>query len=380
MTEPKAPATILVVDDNEMNVELLSNMLERYHYRVVTSLSGQESLRLVKDENPEIILLDINMPQMSGYEVCRRLKAEPETADIPVIFISALDDTDNIVQGFDAGGVDYILKPFKFREVLARVETQLTLYRQKLKIDEMRQRERQQFETMDGFRKQFIGSATHDLKNPLFVVSGYTDMLDMLPMIRENEQAKGFITLIRRGISKMNTLVHDMLDLLQLEAAGELEKSPCDFAQFLSESVEDMRRSAEKKKLQFVVYPPDEAATIHIDVQRMERVMDNLVSNAIKYTPEGGSVEIIGKVGHTTVVIEVVDTGLGIPDEALPTIFQPFVRVNHEEHMEQEGTGLGLSIVKTIVEQHEGKVEVESTEGKGSTFRITLPMEKKAEA
>jgi signal transduction histidine kinase len=112
----------------------------------------------------------------------------------------------------------------------------------------------------------------------------------------------------------------------------------------------------------------------------MERVMDNLVSNAIKYTPEGGSVEIIGKVWHTTVVIEVVDTGLGIPAEFLPTIFQPFVRVNHEEHMEQEGTGLGLSIVKTIVEQHEGKVEVESTEGKGSTFRITLPMEKKAEA
>jgi two-component system sensor histidine kinase/response regulator len=380
MTEPKAPATILVVDDNEMNVELLSNMLERYHYRVVTSLSGQESLNLVKEENPELVLLDINMPQMSGYEVCRRLKASPETADIPVIFISALDDTDNIVQGFDAGGVDYILKPFKFREVLARVETQLTLYRQKQKIDEMRQRERQQFETMDGFRKQFIGSATHDLKNPLFVVSGYTDMLDMLPMIRENEQAKGFITLIRRGVSKMNTLVHDMLDLLQLEAAGELEKTPCDFAQFLSESVEDMRRRAEDKKLHFVVYPPDEAATIEIDGQRMGRVMDNLVSNAIKYTPEGGSVEIIGKVGHTTVVIEIVDTGLGIPAESLPTIFQPFVRVQHEEHMEQEGTGLGLSIVKTIVEQHEGNVEVESIEGKGSTFRVTLPMEKKAEA
>ena len=329
MTEPKTPATILVVDDNEMNVELLSNMLERYHYRVVTSLSGLETLRLVKEERPELILLDINMPQMSGYEVCRRIKAEPESADIPVIFISALDDTENIVQGFDAGGVDYILKPFKFREVLARVETQLTLYRQKLKIDELRQRERQQFETMDDLRQQFIGSATHDLKNPLFVVSGYTDMLEMLPIIKENEQAKNFLVSIRRGINKMNTLVRDMLDLLQLEAAGEIEKKPIDFAEFLNESVQDMRRRAEDKKLNFVVYPPDEAATIHIDEQRMGRVMDNLVSNAIKYTPEGGSVEIIGKVGHTSVVIEVLDTCLGIPAESLPTLFQPFLRVQH---------------------------------------------------
>jgi two-component system, sensor histidine kinase and response regulator len=374
MSEAKTPATILVVDDNEMNVELLSNMLERYHYRVMTCLNGQEAIKIVQTEKPEIILLDINMPQMSGYEVCRRIKSEPESSDIPVIFISALDDTENIVQGFDAGGVDYILKPFKFREVLARVDTQLTLYRQKRKIEELLQRERQQFETMDGFRKQFIGSATHDLKNPLFVVSGYTDMLEMLPIIRENEQAKGFIRSIRRGVTKMNQLVRDMLDLLQLEAAGELNKSPRDFAQFLNEAVQDMRPRAEDKKLNFVVYPPDEAATIQIDVDRMGRVMDNLVSNAIKYTPERGSVEVIGKVGHTTVVIEIVDTGLGIPAESLPNIFQPFERVTSEEHMVQEGTGLGLTIVKTIVEQHEGKVEVESVHGKGSTFRVTIPM------
>jgi two-component system, sensor histidine kinase and response regulator len=374
MTEPKAPATILVVDDNEMNVELLSNMLERYHYRVISSLNGQDALKLVQAEKPEIVLLDINMPQMSGYEVCRHIKSEPNTSDIPVIFISALDDTENIVQGFDAGGVDYILKPFKFREVLARVDTQLTLYRQKRKIEELLQRERQQFETMDGFRKQFIGSATHDLKNPLFVVSGYTDMLEMLPIISENDQAKDFIGSIRRGITKMNTLVRDMLDLLQLEAAGELVKASCDFEQFLSDSVQDMRPRAEAKQLNFALYPPDEAATIQIDIVRMGRVMDNLVSNAIKYTPEGGSVEIIGKVGHTTVVIEVVDTGLGIPADALPNLFQPFERVINEEHMAQEGTGLGLSIVKTIVEQHEGKIEVESLPGKGSTFRVTIPM------
>lgn len=374
MIDSKTPATILVVDDNEMNVELLSNMLERYNYRVVTSLSGQEALKLVSSANPEIVLLDINMPQMSGYEVCRQIKANPAVADIPVIFISALDDTENVVQGFDAGGVDYILKPFKFREVLARVETQLTLFRQKRKIDELRQRERQQYETMDNLRKQFIGSATHDLKNPLFVVSGYTDMLENLPPVRESQQAQAFIGSIRRGVTKMNTLVRDMLDLLQLEAAADLHKSSIDFGTFLTESAGDMRIRADEKQIRFAIHLPDEAATIQIDLVRMGRVMDNLVSNAIKYTPNGGSVEIIGKVGHTTVVIEVVDTGLGIPDDALASLFQPFERVSSEEHMAQEGTGLGLSIVKTIVEQHHGKVEVESVLAKGSTFRVTLPM------
>jgi two-component system, sensor histidine kinase and response regulator len=374
MIDSKSPATVLVVDDNEMNVELLSNMLERYNYRVLTALNGRDALEQVQRENPEIVLLDINMPQMSGYEVCRRIKAEPQSVDIPVIFISALDDTENIVQGFDAGGVDYILKPFKFREVLARVETQLTLYRQKRRIDELRQRERQQYETMDNLRKQFIGSATHDLKNPLFVVSGYTDMLESLPAVRENPNAQNYIGSIRRGVSKMNTLVRDMLDLLQLEAAADLHKTAVDFTTFLNEAVQDMRLRADEKKLQFVVYPPDEAATIQIDLVRMGRVMDNLVSNAIKYTPTGGSVEIIGKVGHTNVVVEIVDTGLGIPQEALPTLFEPFERVNSEEHMAQEGTGLGLSIVKTIVEQHQGSIEVESNLGKGSTFRVTIPM------
>lgn len=368
-------AVILVVDDNEMNVELLANMLERSLFKPVTAMGGKEALTVLEETIPELILLDINMPEMSGYDVCRHLKADEKTSAIPVIFISALDELENIIEGFDVGGVDYITKPFRFREVLARVTNHLTAYRQKCQIEEMRARERQQFKKIDDLRKQFIGSATHDLKNPLFVISGNTEMLESVEAVRESEEAKHFIDAIQRGIGKMNTLVADILDLLQLETEVNLEKTSCSLTKFLVETAEDMRASAEKKGHKFIVYPPDEEVEVLIDPIRFARVLENLISNAIKYTPTpNGEIYVQAKVGFTTVEIEVIDTGLGIPEDVMPKLFNPFVRVNTEEHMAQDGTGLGLSIVKTLVEQHQGTVEVKSELGKGSTFRVILPI------
>lgn len=366
--------SVLVVDDSEMNVDLLENMLEHYNYTTYTTVRGSEAIKIAQTKLPEIILLDINMPGMDGYEVCRQLKADERTADIPVIFISALDDTDNIIEGFDVGGVDYITKPFKYREVIARIQTQVTLLRQKRQIEEMRQRETQHFESMDKLRRQFIGSATHDLKNPLFVISGYADMLEMSPEVKDSDHLVAFVHSIQRGVDKMSDLVHDILDLLQLETGVTLKKSKIDFTTFLEESIKDMRVRAKEKNVSLTLHKPDEIASINIDRQRFSRVIDNLVSNAIKYTESGGKVEVIGKVGHTTVVIEVVDDGLGIPEEMIPHLFQPFQRVNTEEHMSREGTGLGLSIVKTLVEQHSGTVEVKSKLGEGSRFIVTIPM------
>jgi two-component system, sensor histidine kinase and response regulator len=366
-------ATVLVVDDSEMNVELLADMMERSNLKALVAMSGAEALQLARVHLPEIILLDITMPEMNGYDVCRQLKLDAVTADIPVIFISALDDLDDIIEGFDAGGVDYITKPFRFREVLARVSNQLVMYRQKRQIEKMRYRERQQFEKMDNLRQQFIGSATHDLKNPLFVISGYTDMLEAVLDVADNEQAQKSIEAIRRGVGKMNTLIADILDLLQLESEVNLEKTEVPFTEFVFETVKDMRLGAEEKGLDYVVYAPDEEVIVVIDPLRIARVLENLVSNAIKYTPEG-QVIIECKVRDTTVVIEVIDTGLGIPGEMLPNLFNPFERVDTEDHMVQAGTGLGLSIVKTLVEQHQGKIEVESVLGEGSTFRVILPL------
>ncbi|MDQ7025593.1 MAG: hybrid sensor histidine kinase/response regulator [Anaerolineae bacterium] len=373
MSEYKRTETILIVDDNEMNRDLLVGVLDRDEYQAVTAMNGQTALDLVQAHDVDLILLDINMPHMDGYEVCQRLKADERTMDIPVIFISALGETDDIVKGFDVGGGDYITKPFKFREVLARVEGQLMLYRQKRQIEAMMKRERHQHKVLDELRKQFIGSATHDLKNPIFVISGYLDMMERQPTITENERMQGYVNAMRRGVDKMNHLVRDMLDLLQLEHGVVLDKVDYVFSAFVRESVQDMVMRAKEKGLDFSVDVPDDKATIAIDPKRMNRVLDNLVSNAIKYTPEDGSIRVIAYLDEDTAALEVVDTGLGIPNESLATLFDPFQRVETVEHMEQEGSGLGLSIVKAIVEQHEGTITVQSEVGQGSTFRVELP-------
>ncbi|MEO1646212.1 MAG: hybrid sensor histidine kinase/response regulator, partial [Chloroflexota bacterium] len=294
--------------------------------------------------------------------------------DVPVIFISALDDTNNIVKGFDVGGVDYINKPFKSREVLARVHTHVTIARQRKEIEALRQRERQQFERMDTLRSQFISSATHDLKNPLFVISGYTDMLEMNPDITGNKRVKGFIEAIQRGVEKMTDLVHDMLDLLQLETEVTLDTKREDLNTFLRYVIRDMKLRASEKDITLTLHPADEDIAVLMDTKRMMRVFENLLSNAIKYTQDGGTVDIHVLEAGDTVAIDVVDTGLGIPVDMVENLFQPFQRVNSEEHMAQEGTGLGLSIVKTLVEQHGGTVEVSSVLGEGSRFRVTLPV------
>ena len=163
---------ILVVDDTAANLKLLSNILTQNGYRVRAARSGEMALSSVDSSPPELILLDIKMPEIDGYEVCQRLKANEQTENIPVIFISALNDIEDIIRAFDAGGVDYIMKPFKFKEVLARVDSQLTLARQRQHIETLREKDRQYFESLTKMKSQFVDAATHDLKNPLQLIMG----------------------------------------------------------------------------------------------------------------------------------------------------------------------------------------------------------------
>ncbi|MEL6309594.1 MAG: hybrid sensor histidine kinase/response regulator, partial [Chloroflexota bacterium] len=270
-------ASILVVDDNEMNVDLLEDILEQANYVVYTALNGKTAIESMQATQPDIVLLDISMPVMNGFEVSEWMNTQDTLKDVPVIFISALDDTNNIVKGFDVGGVDYINKPFKSREVLARVHTHVTIARQRKEIEALRQRERQQFERMDTLRSQFISSATHDLKNPLFVISGYTDMLEMNPDITGNKRVKGFIEAIQRGVEKMTDLVHDMLDLLQLETEVTLDTKREDLNTFLRYVIRDMKLRASEKDITLTLHPADEDIAVLMDTKRMMRVFENLL-------------------------------------------------------------------------------------------------------
>ena len=366
--------SILVVDDTPVNLRVLTEMLKRHDFNVYSAPDGPTALEIVQSEALDLILLDIKMPGMDGYMVCEKIKADERFADIPVIFISALTDIDDIVKGFDTGGVDYITKPFKFREVLVRVETHLTLRRQRQQIEEMRERDRQYFESISALREQFIRTATHDLKNPLASIVGYTNILESFNETARDETISDAIVGLRYGSRKMRILVTDMLDLLQMESGLQLYYAPVEINKFVKDTFPEFNVLVKEKNINFSYVPLDMELQINIDPKWIGRVLSNLISNAIKYTPESGSVEIVLERKDDLVYLHVVDSGLGIPADDLDQIFDAFHRVRRKQHMQVEGTGLGLSIVRSIVEQHDGNIYVESELGKGSRFTVELPL------
>ena len=369
-------SNILVVDDTPVNLRVLTEMLKRYGFTVYSASGGPPALDIVKTTPLDLILLDIKMPEMDGYTVCEKIKADPLNDDLPVIFISALTDIDDLVKAFDAGGVDYITKPFKFREVLVRVETHLTLRRQRHKIEELREKDRQYFDSLTDLREQFIRAATHDLKNPLASVVGYTSLLEAHAPVDNDETVQNAIKGIRYGSHKMRQLVTDMLDLLQMESGIQLFLMTVSINKFLQDNLQDFQVVAQEKQIDLSLDLLSEDIQIEIDERWMGRVVGNLVSNAIKYTPNQGRVEVAVRKRGETLEIQIRDTGLGIPKKDLDNIFTAFFRVREKLHMQVEGTGLGLSIVRAIIEQHSGQIHVDSILGKGSVFTVSLPIEK----
>ncbi|NJL94989.1 MAG: response regulator [Anaerolineae bacterium] len=367
MTVPLAKANILVVDDTTANLDLLTALLESNGYLVRPAISGGLALAAIQNQRPDLILLDIMMPEMNGFEVCERLKADSDTAGIPVIFISALNETEDIVHAFEVGGSDYITKPFKRREVLARIENQLTVITQRDQIINY-------YERLDRMKQQFIRSATHDLKNPLHVIYGYAAILEDMDGPAFERSGREFVEQMYGGIRKMQALITDMLELAQLQTGANVVLERVDLGLILQQVAQNFLPMAAGAGISLELALPPEPLPAQVDEKRIERALDNLVSNALKYTLPGGRVLLNAVRMKQQVVVSVQDTGLGIPEESLPHLFETFYRVPLESHIGIEGTGLGLSIVKALVEQNGGRVEVESTLDEGSTFFILLPL------
>ncbi len=365
--------TILVVDDVPANLELLSNLLSTRGYRVRSALSGAVALKSVHAAPPDLILLDINMPEMDGYEVCQQLKAEGQTSAIPVIFISALNETLDKVRAFKVGGVDYITKPFQFEEVLARVEAHLTLYYQRREIEMLHEREKARFAELNTVKDQFVQMVSHDLKNPLTAVMGYAYLIEEEQAWASPEDLLEFTKSIQVSAQKMLRLITDLLDLGRIEAGMELQLVPVTLTDFLTQHLLDHQALAHHKQIDLALTLPLVELTLPLDITRFGQVIDNLLSNAIKYTPEGGHVALAAQVTPGEVILQVADNGLGIPTEDIPHLFDKFYRVQRSKHLTAEGTGLGLAIVKAIVEQHGGHIWVESELNEGSIFNVALP-------
>ncbi len=366
---------ILVVDDTPANLHLLAVMLKDHGYRVRPVPSGALAIQAIHNEKPDLILLDINMPEMNGYEVCRRLKADEAMKDIPILFISALDETIDKVKAFAAGGVDYVTKPFQFAEVEARVETHLKLRHLQLEMERQHSRLRatnDQLRKLEALRDNLIHMVVHDMRSPLMGVAGSLEILEMGAGKKLSTDELGILKNARSSGKILIGMVNSLLDVNRLEQ-GQMPLTPAkeDPDILIQNAIQSLGSLPHPGSLLHRKQP--RPASVNCDARLVTRIIANLVGNAIKNTPPGGSITVSSESNETGTKISVEDTGRGIPHEFHGIIFEKFAQVGGTPNGNGCSTGLGLTFCKLAVEAHGGTIGVESEVDKGSTFWFTLP-------
>lgn len=350
---------ILIVDDNLQNIKVLGSTLKKNGYLVSAVKSGEAALKYLKNNKPDVILLDIMMDKMDGFEVCRKIKENPEIQDIPVIFLTAKAAEEDVVKGFAGGAVDYITKPFITAEVLVRIENHLNkkkyldlIHHQKQKLENANK----ELIELTNFKELMTYSIVHDLKNPLAHIASKI----------ENNEAK-------HAVFKMQNLVANILNVQKFdEAKMFLSMEEFCWNEMMKNVLDQTNYLIEQKNLKISITSPDRLLLI-ADKELITRVMINLLINAVKYTPNNGKITIAATHNNTNVIIDVVDTGIGISPDFLPKIFDRFVHINKQTESNQYSTGLGLSFCKMAIEAHGGQIIVKSKQNSGTTFSLSIP-------
>ncbi len=355
---------IMVVDDTPSNLHLLESMLRGQGYRVFALPNGEMALKAAALERPDLILLDILMPGLDGYEVCSRLKATPALREIPVIFLSALSESWDKVRAFKLGGVDYITKPFQLEEVEARVRTHIALDRQRRELQASYERLRQ----LEGLRDNMVHMLVHDLRSPLAVIRLTLD-LAATAVSETDHTLVEMINAAKQSATALTEMISQLLDISRFEA-GQMPVKPTtgDLVALVRAVCESMGSPTERKR---VLLNNNEPLLAFFDPDLTRRVLVNLLGNALKFTPSGGQVNIHAARADGHVRLSVADNGPGIPPEMHQKIFEKFGQVDGTQR--RYGTGLGLTFCKLAVEAHGGKIGVISEVGQGSTFWFTLP-------
>jgi light-regulated signal transduction histidine kinase (bacteriophytochrome) len=364
---------ILIVDDTPDNLRLLSKTLSEQGYEVQCAINGKLALMAVQHQPPDLILLDIKMPEMNGYEVCECLKMQEETAAIPVIFLSALDDVFDKVKAFTVGGADYITKPFQIEEVFARIENQLTICRlqrqlqdQNFKLEQLNQ----ELQRSNRELEEFAYVVSHDLQQPLQTITGFAELLLALKSeINLEQEAEEYVSPILEEGIRMQELIQNLLEYSRV-GTKKRNFEPTDCQEILRKSLGHLHSAIEESR---AIIASETLPTLRGDRIQLGQLFQNLIGNGIKYQRPNIQPKIVISVQEKPEewLFRVEDNGIGIKPENFDRIFQVFQRLH--THQDYPGSGVGLAICKKIVERHQGKIWLESEWGIGTTFYFTLP-------
>jgi signal transduction histidine kinase len=379
MTESRgAAASILVVDDDQRNVRLVESILRTHGYTVLQAYDGDEALQIVQTRPPDLLLLDVMMPKMSGFEVCRTLRTRPETQLLPIIMITALNALEDKVQGLELGADDFLTKPINRSELIAKVRS---ILRVKSLQDEV-ERQRKALEaanrellTIQRFKESMSQMVVHDLKNPLAGIMGNIQLIQMqgmqLPPGRLGE-------LLQRSLDsarQMARMIQNILEVAKLEEQKmPLRREAVNLAEVIAEQTAELMSLSARDGVRMESLVADGLPQVYADRALLGRILANLLSNAFKHTPAGGRIVVEARPDGGDVLLSVSDTGEGIPEELLPCIFEKFVAGAKDDRRRQSyDSGLGLTFCRLAIECHGGRIGVKSRTGEGTVVSVTLP-------
>ena len=425
--ERLANLELLIVEDSVTQAMILKETLEKHQIRVNIAKDGIEGIEAINAKKPEIVISDIEMPRMNGFEFCHYIKADPKLTDIPVIILTNLSDSMDVIKGIECGADSFLTKPcttdlllnnitdvlenkkmrkekgesiklaFSFGGQKHQLEvnqgqvTDLLLstysnaiqknveleqaYRKLNTTHQDVERKNKELLALNTQKNQFLGMAAHDLRNPLMAIQGYSDLLlEKLAGSADNDTTK-MLQHIQKSSLFMLHLINELLDFSAIESGKvQLNLSQVDVVDLVKECIALASGSAEKKFIHIQTNVKEKIPKIQCDADKIEQVINNLITNAIKYSHPNKTIEVIISISNDNLIIAVKDQGVGIPRNELDNLFKAFTKTSVKTTAGETSTGLGLAIAKKIIEEHHGRIWVESQFGKGSTFFVSLPI------
>ncbi|MFM6138506.1 MAG: response regulator [Sphaerospermopsis kisseleviana] len=389
-------ATILIVDDNPVNLKLLDLILSTAGYKVKKEMNGLEVIKQVPVLLPDLILLDIMLPDITGFEICEQLKSNPLTASIPIIFMTALTDTVDKVKGLSLGAVDYITKPFKKEELLARVRTHLhlknliqSLENQNIELRELTQKNQdleqrvaertaelqealEKEKELNQLKSRFITMASHEFRTPLAIISSSSAILENFSDRLSPDKKQEHLKTIQNTIVHITQILDDVLMINRAEAHKlELHLQSGDIIAFCHHLKEETESRNTKHIIDLSLNIDPEMAIFQFDKKLLWQILHNIINNAIKYSPYHNCINLSLTKDNNKIIFEVQDSGIGIPQEDQAKLFESFHRGANIGNI--PGTGLGLSIVKKCLDLHQGEITIKSEVGQGTSVRFSIP-------
>jgi signal transduction histidine kinase len=368
--------SILVVDDEWQTVDTLAAILEQEKYIVHQATSGESALAILAKETIDLVLLDVSMGGLDGFETLARIRVHKKTKDMPVIFLTGyMRDSHHMERGFSLGVNEYLVKPIETGELLVRVRSILRMTVAEKKVKQL--------------QSDFFSMLVHDLRGPLTAISAFTQIMTEDKELKVENRVE-MLNMVMSASDHMLEIINDILDLSKLESEYvSLNRETIDLSRVIRESVQRMKPLGMKKSLMIEENNHDKPIELYADEQKLKQVMENLIGNAIKFSPEGSKVIIAAEeikepkgtflshhVTVPSVAVSVTDSGVGIPEKEMPFLFDKYRQLSTAKMSPSKGSGLGLAICKNIVEAHSGKIWVESHEGKGSTFYFCIPKQR----